>query len=650
MLFKWWQKIVNLFRDNEKGKLVSDLNQNARNLIEYYCSMQVAPEYALLVKGSWGCGKSHLVKDTIKIMKHENEAYKFLYVSLYGVNNIADIEAKFFEQLNPILASKKMMFAGQIAKGILKGALKIDLDGDGKPDVSANVSVPDINLAKYLTDTKNCILVFDDLERCSIDIQVILGYLNYFVEKDGYKVLIIADESKLISLYGDSSQLNIKYQNVKEKLIGKTIEIEADVERVFGYFVQELVSKLHQDQFKKYKHVIIRAFTDSGYKNLRSLRKCFLDLDRWFEFLDSDVLSKDALMDHFLSLFVSISMEIHAGSICNEQLGKLLGFEYDYLSLLADDEIDHAAREFNLVKEKYSINFNDSIIELKIWKDFFSKGFIDRNNLNRSFKQSKYFADETTPDWKKLWYFYALEDADFLVLQNSVLSSFNKREYTNLCELKHVAGIFLWHLKNGLLNKSAHDLIEEIKAYLKGIDDEFLIINDDLFEELNGFGSYQGLGYTCRELPEFQEISNVINEHFVNVQSRLLQEQSANLVTLMGTEPTQFLTLFEHSNNNNYAKKPVLQYVSLGDFFSAFLSLPNDTKRRFFPLLKERLKYVNNNHTLLPEFTWLKSFKLQLDEHLVNAPASVSKVMISNGVKQLEEIIGFIEQSLKQSA
>ncbi|WP_367870070.1 P-loop NTPase fold protein [Shewanella sp. WE21] len=29
--------------------------------------MKVAPEYALLVKGFWGCGKSHLVEDVIRV-------------------------------------------------------------------------------------------------------------------------------------------------------------------------------------------------------------------------------------------------------------------------------------------------------------------------------------------------------------------------------------------------------------------------------------------------------------------------------------------------------------------------------------------------------------------------------------------------------
>ena len=206
------------------------INQHVEQYIDYYCNLNVPPEYALLIKGSWGCGKSHLVRQCMDELKKNNESIKFLYVSLYGISNIEDIETKFFQLLNPVLSSKSMVLAGKLTKALLKGTLKIDLDDDGKADGAVNVSVPDINIADYLIDTKSCILVFDDLERCSMELKTILGYINYFVEKDGYKVILIADEDKLISNDNTSRNDNTsKYELIKEKLIGKTLEVEADV-------------------------------------------------------------------------------------------------------------------------------------------------------------------------------------------------------------------------------------------------------------------------------------------------------------------------------------------------------------------------------------------------------------------------------------
>lgn len=629
---------------------MTDLNKNARDLIEYYCSMEVAPEYALLVKGFWGCGKSHLVDDVIRKMKSANNDLKFLRVSLYGIGDITDIEAKFFEQLNPILSSKKMMFAGQIAKGILKGALKIDLDGDGKADASANLSVPEINLAKYLTDTKNCILVFDDLERCSMDIQVILGYINYFVEKDGYKVVLIADESKLIELSNSDSQSQIKYQKIKEKLIGKTIEVKADVEGVFDHFVKNLISPANQEALAKYKAVIISTFTHSGYNNLRSLRKCFLDLELWFSKLDADIRDKEELMEHFLALFISISMEVHSGSLLADKVGEFFGSDYLWVDN-SDGEVNTDAKNIGDLQGKYPIDFPDSIIDISIWKEFFKSSSADFAQINAEFRTSKYFAFEHTPNWKKLWYFYNLDDHEFTKLQALVITEFNNREYQNLCVLKHVAGMFLRQSQYDLLNKTPQDIANDVDAYLNDVSiNKSFEINEDLLEELNGFGSYQGLAYTCREHPDFQIISKVINDFAISVQERLVEDDSINIIKVMESDSKEFLDLFKWSNQRkHYAKTPILQFINPKEFLNAFLSLSNDVKRQFIPIIKERLKYImDKEHELYPEYEWFKLFKSALEEYLETAPPSISKIMASFALEQMIESLDFVELNLKR--
>ncbi|GDY26424.1 NTPase [Agarivorans sp. Toyoura001] len=629
---------------------MSDLNQNARKLIEYYCSMEVPPEYALLIKGAWGCGKSHLVKDVIDSMKIANNELKFLSVSLYGISDISDIEAKFFEQLHPVLASKKMMFAGQIAKGVLKGALKIDLDGDGKADATANVSVPDINLAKYLTDTKKCILVFDDLERCSMDIQIILGYINYFVEKDGYKVLLIADETKLVALSDAIENSNKKYQSIKEKLIGKTVEVEADVDRIFDHFVEELVSQHHQKSLYKYKKTVVNSFNESNYKNLRSLRKCFLDLGYWFGLLDREVINNVDLMEHFLAVFISVSMEVHAGRLLPKQVAQLYGIGINYLAM-PDEELSNRKDEFKDIKDKYSITFLDSIIDIGYLKRFFEAGYINALEINSAFKESRYFSKENTPDWKKLWYFYELEDKEFIVLQESVLKSFEDRDFTNLCELKHVLGLFLMHSKNKLLDKTPQELLNDTNDYLNDIDNEKTFeISDELLEELNGYGSYQGLGYTCREDADFQLISNAINEFILRIKVVSMKEDAVSFVEAMNTDPQRLISLFRWSNEQkHYADTPILQFAPIDAFFTAFLNLPNGAKRSLLSIFVERLNYnCDVEHKLYPEFVWMKSFHSKLSEHLAKASPSVSKVVIEHNVKLLSERISVLEESIAQ--
>ncbi|UJF22788.1 P-loop NTPase fold protein [Shewanella sp. OMA3-2] len=627
---------------------MTDLNQNARDLIEYYCSMEVAPEYALLVKGFWGCGKSHLVDEVISKMKCANSDLKFLRVSLYGIGDITDIEAKFFEQLNPIISSKKMIFAGQIAKGILKGALKIDLDGDGKTDVSANLSVPEINLAKYLTDTKHCILVFDDLERCSMDIQVILGYINYFVEKDGYKVVLIADESKLIELSNSDSQSQIKYQKIKEKLIGKTIEVKADVEGVFDHFVTNLISPANLETLAKYKAIIISTFTHSGYNNLRSLRKCFLDLELWFSKLDADIKDKEELMEHFLALFIAVSMEVHAGSLPADKVGEF--FNYDYIwDDNSDGETNTESDNKKKIKDKYQINFSDSIIDISVWQGFFESNSTDLTKINAGFRASRFYALEQAPNWKKLWYFYNLDDNEFTRLQGLVVNEFNNREYNNLCELKHVAGMLLLQSQHELLNKTPDDIVNDVNDYLKDLDKESSVeTGDELLEELNEFGSYQGLSYTCERHPDFQLISNMINDYAINVNKKITQAESVKLIQVMNSDPKEFLSYFEWSDSKkHYKNKPILQFINANEFLNAFLNLPNKTKHQFIAVIKDRLnRILRADDELYPEFEWFKLFKKQLEAHLTTASKSISTIILGHVIKQISESVDFTEKQL----
>ena len=65
---------------------------------------------------------------------------------------------------------------GQLGKGLLKATLKVDLDGDSKSDASVSAALPSIKLPEYLTIGDNFILVFDDLERCELKKEEILGH------------------------------------------------------------------------------------------------------------------------------------------------------------------------------------------------------------------------------------------------------------------------------------------------------------------------------------------------------------------------------------------------------------------------------------------------------------------------------------------
>src|SRR6202012_1000021 len=145
-------------------------NKHITEYLEYYLDLSIAPEYAVLLRGDWGSGKTWYMKNFVA----QHEQYKYLRVSLYGITSPREIEDSFYEQMHPFLGNKVTKLAAKIGKGLLKGALKIDLGG--KDEATINSNIPDIDLQQFSKISENSILIFDDLERCSIPIADLLGY------------------------------------------------------------------------------------------------------------------------------------------------------------------------------------------------------------------------------------------------------------------------------------------------------------------------------------------------------------------------------------------------------------------------------------------------------------------------------------------
>lgn len=205
-------------------------NQHISQFLDYYCDNEKLknPQYAVLLKGKWGSGKTHFINKYRKEL--DTKKQKYIYVSLYGVTSYDEIETKFLETIHPFLYNKKTIFTGKIAKQLLKGTFKIDLDGDKKDDDSVSLKIPDFKLDD-LFNTKDYILIFDDLERCSINIINLLGYINHFVEHQSYKVILIANEEEF--------EETRKYYQIKEKLIGKTFEFISDASSAYDSFLND---------------------------------------------------------------------------------------------------------------------------------------------------------------------------------------------------------------------------------------------------------------------------------------------------------------------------------------------------------------------------------------------------------------------------
>ncbi len=163
-------------------------------------------DYAIMINGPWGSGKTYFIKHKIKdIIKYWGS--KFAYVSLYGVSQSTEIDKKILISLYPLLDKN----ATKIIKGLASAFLRHD---------NLEVVIKD-----YSISLKDCVLVFDDLERISGDnYGEILGCINGYIEHRNAKTIILCDESKI---------LDKKYTEIREKTVRYTYQYSLTDEEFF---------------------------------------------------------------------------------------------------------------------------------------------------------------------------------------------------------------------------------------------------------------------------------------------------------------------------------------------------------------------------------------------------------------------------------
>ena len=147
-------------------------------------------EYAVMIDGDWGSGKTYfLTHSLIKIMKNidngKDKPRKYAYISLYGAKSIEEVSKEIVFQCFGNENKKRVKTANTVmetASNILTASLGV---------VNIDLSKIKETLAKI--DINNWIICFDDLERCCLPINEILGYMNRLVEHNKCKVIVLAN-------------------------------------------------------------------------------------------------------------------------------------------------------------------------------------------------------------------------------------------------------------------------------------------------------------------------------------------------------------------------------------------------------------------------------------------------------------------------
>lgn len=580
------------------------------HFLDRYCNASVAPGYAVLLKGPWGSGKTWFVDNyrarlTAKDMRS-------LYVTLFGVKRPADIADQFFAQIHTVLGNAKVQKGWSIAKSLLKGALKVDFDGDSKEDGSLQICIPD--LGKWAS-TEGAILIFDDLERVGMPMEDILGYINQFVEHDGYRVIIVANEDKAIEKENG-------FPTIKEKVIGRSFEIQPDVDAALSHFLTEITNVEARGVLEVRRDAVLKVFRRARYGNLRQLRQAIFDFsDLWDCFDTAGLLTKKEFLDRLVEDVLSFSIEHRAAAITVTDMRSLGETDWSkYYKDKEDDGVKATPAEAALARHGFDEGQLYALLP-EAYAKFFGDGHLLTMVAQETLSRSPYLVDDRTASWRRLWYLPYLTDAEFKQFSKDVQQKFNNLEYEDEGEFLHAASILLNLVKGGLLRGSSQKTLVKMKAVIRRMVAVGKFNHGPKVRDLSRNHmdmSAFGLGFTDRDSVEFRELVTYYRATQEQVHQKNICKWASSWMALLSEDVVKWAAHLVPGEPDSswFSHDAVFTHVSPKLFCASLMKLSAPNQEHVRDALRGRFEYVSDNTKWkVEELPFLKQTKTILEGH-----------------------------------
>jgi len=602
--------------------------------------MSVSPEYAVFISGSWGSGKTWFIKNYLE----KNVKKKFIYVSLNGVSTFQEIEDSFLQQLHPVLSKKGMKLAGKILNGAIKTAINIDLNIGKDMGIAFSPMTSDLQIPAFLKNIDKRILIFDDLERCSIPLADIMGYINLFIEDKGQKVIILGNEEQINK--DDEKRKTIEskcFKSIKEKVVGQSFRITPEYNDALESFTNEISNGQCQAFIKTNIRVIMDSFKKAGYNNLRHLRISLFDFERFFKLLPKEFEYEGEIAHVIISIFFSLSFEIKKGQIFAEDVSSVMSFDRILTASTAPPD------KITNVINKYGNHFGyGNVFSGKSLQEFFVFGTTDKKNLKNEIQSCSFFIRENSPTWAKLADYRNLEDDEFQKLSAKLILELKGNVYTDKYEIVQSVSLLTSFSKLGLIKKSIPKIIQFGKDSLKNIvkSGSFTIQKNENFP--NDYSN--GLMYSEMDIPEFKDFLKFCIELGNNEKANRLKSKSISLINLMETSIFDFEeALTSYSIPEGYFDIPILQFVDPNSFVNIVIKLKNPEKRRLVGMFNSRYNVDQFAEKLIPEILFLKNVYALLEGQIAGDKVSISYLTVKQGIlPSISQAIDRIEKLEKK--
>lgn len=558
-------------------------NHHLESYINYYKNLK-NPEYAVLITGSWGSGKTH------QITKLLNES-EYIYISLFGSQSTEDIYSSVYAKMFPGKAFSKDL-AGS-TDGLTIGPIAL---GGMISKIAQAIIKDQVDPSK--------ILIFDDLERSKLPINDLFGVFNKYVEHHQCRVIVLAHDKKL------SDELT----STKEKVFGQTIEVIPQTSNAFDSFITNLPNEQIRLTLNNLRETILGIFEQSETYSLRILKHSIEDLSRLLSLLTESHRSHEEAVTTLVSLFLALSLEVRSGRLDAKSLEK----RYDAIVThqIRNREGTAPFPAIAIANNRYpTVDLSSNLLKDRDLVNLLIKGYYSKSEIQATLNESVYFSkSEDLPAWLAFINFDNISDKESKAAADKLIHQFNDRSLTEPGEILHLFSLRFLLSQMGLIKSSYDEVETDCNQYLDDLLQAQKIepyMGTELMWGNEFIHGYNGYGYWIEDSykANFERLVKHLEDTQLEAAKNKLPEQGKYLLSLISSNGDKFAqeVSLTFNGGNTFASIPALSGIEPSDFVQEWMGSQPSNWRDISRGLDNRYSSGQLFGTLKAEAQWLKS-------------------------------------------
>ena len=654
-------------------------NDHIKKYLDYYLEDEPFPNYAVLIKSSWGAGKTHFIRQYLegrgaRGKQHAEvvdwlegcKKYVVVYVSLYGAKNRLEMDGRVEDALHPVLKGDALKVLASGTRTV--ASLASTLSGNPLPGAICDASLlfADETLEKLKKRKKKLVVVFDDIERTDMSLPELLGYLNEYVEHMNIPCILLADKEKLEEAEAcqkDKRTLQ-SISSTLEKVVGKEFQLQTAFDDVWNCWLTTEASLLGdraKNVLQNSRDDIRRIFEASEKSNFRALRHTLLDFQRFLKDVDPDCLTNLEFCKLLAADFVAHQYAYHTGLLDPKKMLDLQSHEAEEIAKAMKSGTESSQTPANESEPGNKKSYNDfrktfdgirrftalndtetACGWFNIWKEWLQNSTMEPAQVNALIKRSIWYDGRDEYCLRKMLEWTKLNKEESRLAYNAFEKNIAGKKLNNPVLMMDLFVTMNWLIHKGALKKSAVNFRRKMEKYARSVGKKLEYAHLDNWKEWKK----QSSEYKAYE-PEVEDFYQLLNRLLNGTKKDVRGKQEKSLWSaLTGNGQLEFYEVcgWIASQSANF---DLLSFAGLNPekFCRAYMSIDRNKQNRLLDSLKERyvgstdvenVKRLNEERVFLEELK-AKANAIFENERPVKDPYVFGLRCLINDI---EEILG----------